>query len=137
MTNIQILRDLTSDILVSMFYLIPETQPEAVKENFEYAANIRAEKLDIIMMFCKRTAALMAENFLGTDEITDQDICDTLKECINIIAGNFIGKEYPESSLIVPIPTITKNIKSVNTMNYEKINLYYNEEPTQILVLIE
>ena len=131
--DLQILKDLTSEILVSMFYLNPETQPDTIIPKLHYAVSISTDNVEFIMMFCQKTAHMMAENFMGTDDITETDIQDTLKEAINIIIGNYIGQEYPESSVKIPIPVMIKNLNTINIDLYEKIILYYNEEPVQIL----
>jgi hypothetical protein len=133
MKKIQILKDVTSNILETMFFLIQETPSEDQSPQLKYAVNIKDPKVDIIMLFCEATASSMAENFLGTDELEDSDIVDTLKECINIIAGNIIGNELMEYTTRVNIPSML-NIATIDKSAYEKAVLYYNEEPVEILL---
>jgi chemotaxis protein CheY-P-specific phosphatase CheC len=137
MKKIQILKDLTSNILETMFFLIQETPPEEKENVFKCAVQIKNPKVDIIIMYCEKTARQMAENFLGTDEFDEQDIQDTLKESINIIAGNFIGAELADITKRVHIPTLIENTDSIDVPKFDKAVLYYNEEPVQILLKIE
>jgi len=136
MKMIQILEELTSDILEKSFFLIQET-PTDTTPAFQYAVNIKDPKVDIIIMYCDKTAKEMSANLIGSDDITEQDIHDTLKESINIIAGNFIGSEFADSISRIRIPELIKNIESINQDQYESTVLYYNEEPVKILLKIE
>jgi chemotaxis protein CheY-P-specific phosphatase CheC len=116
-----------------MFFLIQETPSEDQNIELKYAVNIKDPKVDIIMLFCEETAYSMAENFLGTDEIEDSDIVDTLKECINIIAGNIIGNELMEYTTRVNIPSML-DIATIDKSTFEKAVLFYNEKPVEILL---
>jgi len=136
MKMIQILEDLTSNILETMFFLIPET-PADSEPAFKYAVNIKDPKVDIIILYCEKTAKEMSVNFLGTDEIGEQDIHDTLKESINIIAGNFIGSEFSTTISRIRIPEMIADLGSINQATYETTTLYYNEEPVKLLLKIE
>jgi len=136
MKMIQILEELTSNILETMFFLIQET-PCDTEPKYKYGVNIKDTKVDIIILYCERTAQEMSVNFLGTDEIKEQDLCDTLKESINIIAGNFIGSEFAEANTRIRIPEMIPNIDAIKQSEYESTMLWYNEEPVKILLKIE
>ncbi|MCL2063188.1 MAG: chemotaxis protein CheX [Candidatus Cloacimonetes bacterium] len=133
---IQNLKDLTSNILETMFYLTEETEPIQKEQNFKYAVCIKDEKLDMILMFSGRTAVTMTENFLGTDDITDADIVDTLKEAINIITGNFIRISMNDQNAKINIPFMIDNISSIKTESYQTAMLFYKEEPLSILLKV-
>jgi hypothetical protein len=76
----------------------------------------------------------MTENFIGTDDITEQDIHDTLKESINIIAGNFFPAAIPDFKNKIRIPMMISKISSIDTESYNSAILYYREEPLNILL---
>jgi len=131
---IQNLKDLTSNILETMFYLTEETEPIQPEYNYKYAVCIKDPKVDIILVFSERTAATMTENFLGYDDITEDDIIDTLKEAINIITGNFIRLSMNDQITKINIPIMIDNISAINTQSYETALLFYKEEPLNILI---
>ena len=134
---IQSLKDLTSNILETMFFLTQETEPYEKKNCYKYAVTIRDQKVDLVIMFCEQTASLMTENFIGSDEITEQDIHDTLKESINIIAGNFMPKAIPDFANKIRIPEMITNLNSIKEESYHSALLYYREEPLKILLKLE
>jgi hypothetical protein len=134
METIQILRDLTSKILDEMFYITEETEPLVKDFNYKFAVNIKDDKADIILMFCDKTAKLMTENFIGTNKISVNDIHDTLKECVNIIVGNFLGTLFPEMPKKINIPTIIEKVGTIDIHAYDHAILYFKEEPLDILV---
>ena len=136
MKKIQILRDLTSNILETMYFLVQETPPDEPNYGYKYAVSIKDPRVDIILMFCEQTAREMSVNFLGINEIELQDIHDTLKESINIIAGNFICAELAEYTKKINIPTMLEPDK-IDDSTYESAILFYNEEPVKILLKLE
>ena len=131
------LKDLTSNILETMFFLTQETEPQNTDKEYKFAVNIKDPRVDMIIMFCEKTAYSMTENFLGNDDITEQDIHDTLKESINIIAGNFMPKAFPDFGNKIFIPVMVKNISSIDTTSYNSAMLYYREEPLNILLKVQ
>ena len=131
------LKDLTSNILETMFFLTQETEPQGKNKKFKYAVNIKDPRVDLLIMFCEKTAYAMTENFLGNDEITEQDIHDTLKESINIIAGNFMPKAFPDFGNKIFIPLMVKDISSIDMEAYNSAMLYYREEPLNILLKVQ
>jgi len=128
---------LTSNILETMFFLTQETEPQNIDKTHKYAVNIKDPRVDLIIMFCENTANTMTENFLGNDDITEQDIHDTLKESINIIAGNFMPKAFPDFGNKIFIPVMVKNISGIDTASYNSAMLYYSEEPLNILLKVQ
>ena len=130
---IQNLKELTSNILETMFYLIEETEPIQVAYNYQYAVCIKDPKLEIILMFSRKTAIAITENFLGTDEIEETDIVDTLKEAINIITGNYIRITLNDMQTKINIPYIL-DVSDIKFENYNSALLFYKEEPLNILV---
>jgi chemotaxis protein CheY-P-specific phosphatase CheC len=119
-----------------MFFVTQETEPLVKHFNYKHAINIRDDKVDIILMFCEKTASVMTENFLGTDEISSQDIQDTLKESVNIIVGNFLGTMYPEMPKKINIPVMITNVHGIKVEAYESTILYFKEEPLNILLKV-
>ena len=134
MEILQTLKDLTSNILEEMFFLTQETEPLVKNFDYKYAVRIKDEKADVILMFCEKTAKLMTENFQGDDNITTVDIHDTLKECVNIIVGNFLGTTYPNVPKRINIPEMVENIGSIDLNAYKSAMLYFREEPLDILL---
>jgi len=120
-----------------MFFLTQETEPYSRKFDYKYAVNIRDPKVDLIIMFCEQTAYLMTENFIGSDEITERDIHDTLKESINIIAGNFMPRAIPDFANKIYIPQMVQDLGSIKDDLYHSALLYYREEPLKILLKLE
>lgn len=61
---------------------------------------------DMYVYYSKELAETMIENALGLDkgEITHQVVEDCLKECINMICGNFLQKIEPDKVLQLSIP---------------------------------
>ena len=133
MEMIQSLKDLTSNILETMFFLTQETEPLEKSSSYRYAVSIKDQRLEIIIMFCERTARLMTENFLGTEEISEKDITDTLKECINIIVGNFVGSNIQDFTKKINIPNVI-DVSSVKIDAYDSALLYYREEALNVLL---
>ena len=136
MKKIQVLKELTSNILETMFYIMEETQPFNIVQNYKYAATIKDENIEIILMFCEKTARMMTENFLGmeSDEMTETDIEDTIKEAINIIAGNYVRTAFEGKILRIGIPTMIENIARIVPTDYEIAMLFFKEEPIQVLI---
>ena len=134
MTMIQDLRELTSNILETMFFLMEETEPFQIEFNYKYAVNIKDEFMDIIMMFGPKTAVQMAENFMGTDDISVSDISDTLKEAINIIVGNLIRQNMQQVTTKVSIPVMIENLATIKPEEYQTVLLFYNDEPLNLLI---
>jgi hypothetical protein len=127
----------TSNILESQYFFIQETHADDSAHEYKYAVNIKDDKIDIIILFCKNTATMMAENLLGIDEVEEDDIKDALKESINIVVGNLYGTPLGDDLKTVPLPAMLENISAICEQNYEKALLYYNEEPLKILLKIE
>jgi len=125
---------LTSNILETMFFLTQETEPNVKSCEYKYAVNIKDPRIDIIIMFCESTAFAMTENFLGLDDITEKDIEDTLKESINIIAGNFIPKAFPDFGNKIYIPEMIRNFEEIDVKSYNSAMLFYKEAPLHILM---
>lgn len=130
----QNLRDLTSDVLCKMFFLTEETEPASKNFNFKYAVCIENDKFSIILVYTEKVARLLTENFLGIDDITDDDIYDTLKEVINIIAGNFIGIYLKNLSDKVPVPYAIKDIKELKTDDYMADMMFFKEDPLKLML---
>ena len=137
MKKIQILRDLTSNILETMYFLVQESPPDEPDHRYKYGVNIRDPRVDIILLFCENTAKEMSANFLGTNEYELSDIHDTLKESINIIAGNYISSQLVEYTKKINIPTMIENLDKFDETGYESAVLFYNEEPVKILLKLE
>ena len=133
MTMIQNLKELTSNILETMFYLTEETEPIQKEYDYRYAVCIKDPKVEVILLFSVKTAISMTENFLGTDDISDSDIKDTLKEAINIIMGNFIRVSMNDAETKINIPFI-QEVSQVKTDGYDSEMLFYKEEPLNILL---
>jgi len=125
---------LTSNILEEMFFLSQETEPLVKNFDYKYAVGINDGKVDIIIMFCDKTAKMMTENFQGDDKITVADIHDTLKECVNIIVGNFLGDLYPNIPKKINIPVMIQDIRSIDIDSYDHSMLFFREEPLDILL---
>jgi len=128
---------LTSNILETMFFLTQETEPQNKNKKYKYAVNIKDPRVDLLIMFCENTANAMTENFLGNDEITEKDIHDTLKESINIIAGNFMPKAFPDFGNKIFIPVMVNNILEIDVKSYNSAMLFYREEPLNILLKVQ
>ena len=136
METLETLKELTSNILGEMFYLSQETEPLVKNFNYKYAVKIVDNKYDVILMFCDKTAKLMTENFLGDEKFNTTDIHDTLKECVNIIVGNFLGSLYPDAPKKINIPLMIENIESIAIDTYQHTMLFYKEEPLEILLKV-
>jgi len=134
METIQILKDLTSNILETMFFITQETEPLVKNFQYKFACNIQDAKFDIVLLFCEKTAVLMTENFLGIDKASTKDVQDTLKESVNIIVGNFLGALFPDSPKKINIPVMIDNINAINVDEYKNTLLYFKEEPLEILL---
>jgi len=131
---IQNLKELTSDILETMFYLTQETEPIQPAYDYKYIVSIKDPNVDIILKFSVKTAVTMTENFLGTDEISENDIEDTLKEAINIITGNFIRITMNDLNTKINIPFMIRDVSSIRESEYGSELLFYKEEPLNILL---
>jgi hypothetical protein len=101
MTN---LKDVTSNILADMFFLYEETEPDSYEKSFKYCAFITESNLKIKLYSGQELAVSLTKNFLGSDMVTEEDILDVLKEILNMIIGNYIGKFCIEYKKHIPVP---------------------------------
>ncbi len=128
------LKELTSDVLYKMFFLIEEAEPLKKNFDFKYGVCIENDKFSIILLYTDKVAKLLTENFLGTDVISDEDIYDTLKEAINIIAGNFIGLHLKNLSDKVPVPYKIKDLKTIKNEDYNAKIMFFHEDPLKLML---
>lgn len=131
------LKELTSDVLCKMFFLIEEAEPIQKNFVFKYGVCLENNKFSMILLFTEKIAYLLTENFLGTKENSEEDIFDTLKEALNIIAGNFIGLYMKNLSDKVPVPYAIKNINELKTESYPAKIMFFNENPLKLMFKIK
>ncbi len=98
------------NILSEMFFLFPEDEtPSLPKELYEGSISIsNGSPIHLHFFIGADLAKVMAENFIGEDEITERDIVETIKEFVNMVVGNYISDIDPEGMMELGIPQVRK-----------------------------
>jgi len=98
------------EVMEKMYFLFlePSSKEEAVEPNW-YTVEVRfsgAWQGMIEIQFSLPIVMAMVENVLGVleGEKEEQLMEDTMKECVNMIAGNFLQKLEPEKAIHLTIP---------------------------------
>ena len=117
------MRDSISEILEKMFFL-PHDFPEAFEEREfwnSYNGDMLVSKLDFSgvcsgyfeLLIPGRLAVSMAANFMGTEEhlVSREQVHDTVKEIINMVAGNTFSNfdSGPPVNLEIPEIVLSDN----------------------------
>lgn len=123
------LKDVTSSILENMFFLYEETEPDSYNRVYRYCAFINEPTLKIKLLTGEELARALAKNFLGNDEIEEADILDVLKEILNMIIGNYIGKYCIEFKKHIPVPQSIKLPDNYTLDSVEHQILFYDSQP--------
>ncbi len=135
---IMILKDLISDVLNKMFFMMETNPPKKIVETYDFSAGIKGDFFEIKIFLNSETAAEITTNFLGFDETPeDEDIVDSIKEILNMIVGNFIGQHYPEHQSVLYFPYCKKessNEKEVS--DFDKELLFYDNIPLAIYLKV-
>lgn len=134
MNQIKNLRDVTSNILENMFFLYEETVPDQYNQQFAYCAFINDPSLKIKMMVTEKLGKSLAQNFLGTDIVDQSEVLDVIKEILNMIIGNYIGKYSIRFEHLIPVPQSILLPKSYQSEEKNSDLIFYDSEPLLISV---
>lgn len=134
MNQIKNLRDVTSNILENMFFLYEETVPDQYNQQFAYCAFINDPSLKIKMMVTEKLGKSLAQNFLGTDIVDQSEVLDVIKEILNMIIGNYIGKYSIKFEHLIPVPQSILLPKSYQSEEKNSDLIFYDSEPLLISV---
>jgi len=134
MTAIQILKHTTSNVLQKMFFMIEETPPERIQENYEFYTYVTKNDIEIHLLFSKKMAEEITENFLGIPQVTsDEEILDCIGEITNMICGNFVGEIFQDMEKMLPLPTSKKIRENIRfDSSYQDETLFYNGQPIKL-----
>ncbi|HPM01530.1 MAG TPA: chemotaxis protein CheX [Candidatus Cloacimonadota bacterium] len=119
------LRDVTSNILENMFFMYEETTPDQYDQTYKYCAFINNPSLKVRIIVGEKLGSLLCKNFLGTDEVNENDILDVLKEITNMIVGNYVGKYMKDFHKNIPVPCSVYLPKEYNPDSFEHDILFY------------
>jgi hypothetical protein len=134
MYQIKNLRDVTSNILENMFFLYEETVPDQYNQQFAYCTFINDPSLKIKMMVTEKLGKSLAQNFLGTDIVDQNDVLDVIKEILNMIIGNYIGKYSIKFEHLIPVPQSIFLPKDYLAEEKNSDIIFYESEPLLISV---
>jgi CheY-specific phosphatase CheX len=100
------------DVFEKMFYVFLEP---VNNENLEYdmEASIHfsgASKGGVMVLVSEGLAKIMVHNLLGlaNEDITEQDVEDCMKEAVNMVCGNFLGKLDQTKVFDLSTPTFSR-----------------------------
>lgn len=105
-TSLTNLKEVTSKILEEMFFMYEETVPDHFDHHLVYCASVILPGTKISMITGQVIGESMAKNFLGLDDVDENDIKDVIKEMVNMIAGNYIGLYMNYYHEKIPVPLI-------------------------------
>ena len=109
----KILTDVTSEVLETMFFALPEPLLDSDLQEQQITFDIRGsislggpQKLQLNLFLPKQMASELAANLLGLepDEIDDEALLDTVREMTNMIAGNFVNRMGEDAGFEMGIP---------------------------------
>jgi len=112
----EILKDVTSDILETMFFVVPEPWSSQDTQGEDLRFDIRgvvalggSTPLWLNLFVPMAMARRLAGNFLGLEESRpDADsLLDTTREILNMIAGNLVTELEAESGLELGLPEVS------------------------------
>ncbi len=128
MKNIKTLEKLIFEILSDMFFVFPEDEePEMPEEVYEGVISINGNTSMYLHFFiAPELAKVMAENFIGEEMISEEDILETVKEFVNMVAGNYIGIIDPEGKRELGLPKV-KRVKTSEIKRLTEIHKYQVE----------
>ncbi|MCX5846832.1 MAG: chemotaxis protein CheX [Deltaproteobacteria bacterium] len=100
------------DVFERMFYVFLEPVNDEYSD-YAMAATIQfggALKGEVKIFVSERLAKSMVQNLLGieTEDITEKDIEDCIKEAVNMICGNFLGRLDQTKVFDLSIPSFSQ-----------------------------
>jgi len=110
------MRDSISEVLEKMFFLTLDFQEAADEHEFldSYSGDILVSRLDFSgpfsgffeLLIPERLAILMAADFMGSNEdnVSQDQVYDTVKEIINMVAGNTFSNLDRQTPMNLDIP---------------------------------
>ncbi len=128
-TSLMNLKGVTSKVLEEMFFMYEETEPTIVDLNFQYCAYVKLSHNTIQLLASKQLGEKIAKNFLGIDNVDDNEIKDILKEIVNMILGNYIGLYMKDNHEAIPIPQISEDLSDFSIDKENITNLFYDGLP--------
>ncbi len=114
------LKNVIFEILEDMFFIFPEEENEIILPPKLIEGNIAISgKERIILRFFipKALACIMAENFMGEKEMSDQDIIEVIKEFVNMVGGNYVSLIDLEGRMQLGLP----QVKETSTRKLDKL----------------
>lgn len=122
MRNVQTIKEMlmaaTFEVFEKMFYIFSEPlDTELADPDVLSSIRFAGPASGKMRLFLSRgVAAAMTENMLGLDrsEITHPILADCVKECTNIICGNFVRKFEAERTFHLSIPSFEMISEGIN-----------------------
>jgi CheY-specific phosphatase CheX len=113
----KVIKTSISEVMETMFFLPVEINQETSFASFDMdtdlvlACGLRFTgdaKGQMILVAPRTLVAEMAENFMGESRasLTDEHICGTLTEMLNMVCGNALGKMDSKVPFVLSIPEI-------------------------------
>jgi len=134
MEKMKNLRDSISNVLEEMFFLVEETPPDEITEQYDYITEIEDPLFSCKLLMGAELAHEITANFLGMpDDLAEGDILDCLQEVVNMMSGNFVGKVYPEHARLLPFPNAANYTGQATGQGYETEMLFYRGRPLKVL----
>jgi hypothetical protein len=142
------MRDAISKVLETMFFLVPEFQEIQSTEAFQYkplslessiTMASEAQNLRLLFRVTKDFVGLITANFLGVgqEEVTEEEMEDTLKELANMVGGDCLAR-LPANSWKLGIPEIHQPMANPDDYlgsNMCSLLLSLDEEPMAVIHL--
>lgn len=136
-----ILKQVIFEIFGDMFFLFPDgydtdEQPVFPVDWIKFRVMISQQNSYYLnFYFTPQQARLMAENYLGEDagDISDIIIDETLKEAVNVVAGNLLNRLDTDYQLGIPEKDQTEDPMSLKNLHqqgkHHSILLNVEEQP--------
>lgn len=129
------------EVFEKMYYIFLEPRDFEQKDEARKVVRIRfsgATSGEMMAYYGKNLAPCMIENALGLDqsEQTDQIMEDCLKECINMVCGNFLQKLEPDRVLHLSIPEYLGEVKMPAAGDAQCLYLSFESEEMPIEITL-
>jgi hypothetical protein len=142
------MRDAISNVLETMFFLVPEFEETQSTRAFQagpfflessITMDGEAQNLRLLFRVTRDFVSMITANFLGIgrEEVTHEEMGDTLKELANMVGGDCLAR-LPTNSWELGIPKLEK--PKADADDYTSLNMYtlllsVDEEPMALIHL--
>lgn len=140
----QILAEVTSEILETMFFVLPEPAAPEISEPKELVFDVwgrislgTPQGVQLNLFLPKPLALEMTGNFIGVgqEDIADEALLDMTRELVNMIAGNFVNKVGKQAGLELGIPDASFSRRALPFSGREENKHVFIEIDDKVMML--